>query len=301
MVVRVLTWNLFHGRDRAPDPALHTWRSRLFRVTERGETHAQVNRDLFKRFTELLGGSSWDIALLQECPPRWAGALAGDCQAEPHLVLTSRNLPPPLPHLQGWIARVSPDLIASWEGGSNLTLIRGIEAAGPIVERRRSFTLARSPETRRMTFTRLTSGVCIANLHASGARTAAEREVGEAAGVALGWAEGSPLILGGDLNLRPETSPALYAELAELGFVGSPLAGSIDQLLGHRLELLEPPEAWPAAARELPDPTAREQSDALPIRLSDHAPVQARFRVAGPAQPGRSQPTDHRRELSPPG
>ena len=31
--LRVLSWNLFHGRDFPPDPALRTLRSRLLRTT----------------------------------------------------------------------------------------------------------------------------------------------------------------------------------------------------------------------------------------------------------------------------
>lgn len=282
MVVRALSWNLFHGRDRAPEPGLHTWRSRLLRITERGETHAQVNRDLFALFLEALDAASWEVALLQECPPRWAEPLAEGCGAEPQLTLTSRNLPPPLSHAQGWLAQINPDLIASWEGGSNLTLIRA-EGGGRLIAERRSLTLTRSPETRRMAFTRLLSGLCVANLHASGARSAAEGEVTEAARVASSWAQGAPLILGGDLNLRPASSAALFADLADLGFAGTPIDGSLDQLFGHGLEPLGPGRAWQAAQRELPDPTARERSRALPIRLSDHAPVQATFGTGGAA------------------
>jgi len=32
--LRVLSWNVYHGRDRPPDPALFTVRSRLFKGTE---------------------------------------------------------------------------------------------------------------------------------------------------------------------------------------------------------------------------------------------------------------------------
>src|SRR5215216_7411121 len=73
--MRVLSWNLYHGRDFPPDPALFTWRSRLFRVTERNATHAQVNRPLLREFGDVLDGIDWDIALLQEAPPLWFRAL----------------------------------------------------------------------------------------------------------------------------------------------------------------------------------------------------------------------------------
>jgi hypothetical protein len=77
MEFTALAWNLFHGRDHPPDPALRTWRSRLLRFDERNETHVQVNRDLIAEFATLLSGAQWDVALLQEGTPR---------VAEPHLL-----------------------------------------------------------------------------------------------------------------------------------------------------------------------------------------------------------------------
>ena len=57
MEFTALSWNLFHGRDFPPDPALRTWRSRLLRIDERNETHVQVNRDLTAEFATLLAAS----------------------------------------------------------------------------------------------------------------------------------------------------------------------------------------------------------------------------------------------------
>ena len=34
ILIRALTWNIFHGLDKPPNSRLVTWRSRLFRVTE---------------------------------------------------------------------------------------------------------------------------------------------------------------------------------------------------------------------------------------------------------------------------
>ena len=80
--IGVITWNLFHGRDFPPDPALYTWRSRLARMSERNATHVQVNRELIREFAQTLCGARWDVALLQECPPRWSAPLAAACGAE---------------------------------------------------------------------------------------------------------------------------------------------------------------------------------------------------------------------------
>jgi endonuclease/exonuclease/phosphatase family metal-dependent hydrolase len=272
MQLRALTWNLFHGRDAPPDPRLFGWRSRLLRITERNATHKQVNRDLVDEFAGILGGTAWDVALLQECPPRWAERLADACSAEPHRALTARNSFAPLRSL---IVRLNPDLIASNEGGSNLTLVRG---GFEIVERRElELYPGPEPERRVMAFTRLRRGagdhLCVANTHLTARRSRrdlAEAELLDAANTAAEWAEEAPLLLGGDFNLRPAQS-TVYDELAELyGLRGPTAPDSLDHLLVRGLAPLEPPHEWPASRREVVE-------EGLAIRLSDHAPVEAAF------------------------
>src|SRR5918998_6680417 len=109
--MRVLSWNLYHGRDFPPDKALFTLRSRLLRVTERNATHAQVNRPLRDEFAGWLAERDWDVALLQEAPPRWFRELCGRTGSNGAGALTSRNV---VPALQGLAADLNPDLIASW-------------------------------------------------------------------------------------------------------------------------------------------------------------------------------------------
>ena len=77
MQIRALTWNLFHGRDAPPDQSLQTWRSRLLKISERGPEYVQVNRSLFAEFASALSGMRWDVAMLQESPPRWAPPARG--------------------------------------------------------------------------------------------------------------------------------------------------------------------------------------------------------------------------------
>jgi len=282
MEVRVLSWNLFHGRDHPPEPELFTWRSRLLRKTERGRSHAQVNTDLATGFAATLAAAEWDVAMLQECPPRWAERLATACGADPHLVPTSRNLPG-LGRLQALLADWNPDLIASWEGGSNLTLVR----RGGAISDRRSYQLASRPERRMMAFTRLGDELCVANLHASAERQRAERELLEAGGVARGWARGTPLILAGDFNLRPAASRPVFDRLAaDCGLLAPTGERVIDHLLAAGLAVVEPPAQWPAESREIADPTVAGQgAAALAVRLSDHAPVEALFASAPTVQP----------------
>jgi hypothetical protein len=274
--VRALSWNLFHGRDAPPEPELLTWRSRLLRTTERGTSHAQVNRDLFEAFCELITAAEWDVALLQECPPLWAEPLATAADAEPHLVLTSRNLPR-LGALQRRAADLNPDLIGSWEGGSNLTLVRGSLAGLPAIVERERVQISTRPERRAMALTRLAGGLCIANLHANKERPAAEAEVPRCAAAAVRWAAGSPLLFGGDFNLRPTRSGHVFEALErETGLAQATGEKAIDHLLVKGAEIVAPPRQWPAEQREIPDPTATAEP-ALPVRLSDHSPVEAAF------------------------
>ncbi len=274
MELTALAWNLFHGRDFPPDPQLRSWRSRLLRIDERNETHVQVNRDLTAEFATLLSSWAWDVALLQECPPRFAVPLAQACGAEAHRALTSRN---GLGPLRGLLARQNPDLMASGEGGSNLTLVRVPGRLGGIVERRDLTIHAGEPERRSMAMTRTASGLCVANLHATNDRPElASEDVLHAARAAGEFAGGSPLIFGGDLNLRPAESPEVFERLREDFGLAVPTAPrAIDHLLSRGLEVLEPPTAWPPERRELP-------LDGRALRLSDHAPLAARFDAKEP-------------------
>ena len=287
MELTAITWNLFHGRDFPPDPALRTWRSRLLRATEHNETHVQVNRDLLPEFCRLLAGAEWDVALLQECPPRWWEPLGEACGAEKHGVLTSRNS---LGAVRNLAARANPDLIASGEGGSNLTLVRNSLRCAfcsddeqkahrngeGIVERRELTIHEGRPERRAMAFTRIATGggaqLCVANLHATNDRPElAVEDVLRAAEAASEWAEGAPLIFGGDLNLRPQENPEVFAELSErLDLVAPTAPAAIDHLLARGLTVVEPPHRWAPERRELDE-------DGRALRLSDHAPVEARF------------------------
>jgi endonuclease/exonuclease/phosphatase family metal-dependent hydrolase len=170
--VRVLTWNLFHGR-----------------------AVPRAGRDLFDEFAAALGGWAWDVALLQEVPPWWPAPLAGQLDADQRLVLTSRNALLPLRRA---IAVRWPDLIKSNGGGANAILVRGER----IVEHR-VLRLSRLPERRWAHAVRLADGLWAGNLH-----TAADARQGVRAAKALReWAGGAPAVLGGDFNVRELALP----------------------------------------------------------------------------------------------
>jgi endonuclease/exonuclease/phosphatase family metal-dependent hydrolase len=244
-------------------------------LDERNATHVQVNRDLSAEFATLLASWSWDVALLQECPPRFAKPLAAACGAEGHRALTSRNA---LGALRGLLARQNPDLMASGEGGSNLTLVRVPGRLGGIAERRELAIHEGAPERRAMALTRTASGLCVANLHATNDQPdLAVADVLLAARAAAEFAGRSPLIFGGDLNLRPAEDPALFERLREEFGLAAPTAPrAIDHLLVRGLEVLDPPTPWPPERRELP-------LEGRALRLSDHNTIAARFAAAEPS------------------
>jgi endonuclease/exonuclease/phosphatase family metal-dependent hydrolase len=173
--VRVLTWNLFHGRSVPP-----------------------AGRPLLQQFAELLGGWRWDVALLQEVPPWWPPVLASRAAAEQRTALTSRNAL--LPVRRAFAARW-PELMKSNGGGANAILARV-----PIVDYRRA-RLRAWPERRVAQLVRLAGGVSVANYHASTRVPLAEQELARLWQLARDWAGGGPLVLGGDLNLRQPAAP----------------------------------------------------------------------------------------------
>ena len=166
--MRVLTWNLLHGRAVPP-----------------------AGRELFGEFADALAGWKCDVALLQEVPPWWPALLADRLGADQRLVLTSRNALLPARRA---IATRWPDVIKSNGGGANAILVRGDAAAEHRIRR-----LCLWPERRWVHAVRLhDSGVWVANVHGGGAFRDAQR----AAETALRWAGDAPVVLGGDFNIR---------------------------------------------------------------------------------------------------
>lgn len=193
--MRVLTWNLFHGRAVPP-----------------------AGRDLTAEFGAALAGWEWDVALLQEVPPWWPPALARACDADARSALTSRNS---LLALRRFAAERRPDLIKSNGGGANAILVRGAAAS---IAAHRSVVLRRRPERRVCHAVQLTDGTWVANLHAQvHSAQRAQADIAGAARAVLLWAGDAPALLGGDFNVR---------EPAAAGF--EPLGGhGVDHVLGH--------------------------------------------------------------------
>jgi endonuclease/exonuclease/phosphatase family metal-dependent hydrolase len=202
--LRVLTWNLYHGRAVPP-----------------------ARRDLLAEFAAALAAWDWDVALLQEVPPWWPPALARACDAQQRTALTSRNA---LLRVRRLVAQRAPDVIKSNGGGANAILVRS--AGSAIVEHRRTL-LRRWPERRVCHAVALDDGLWCANLHAqvhSAAR--AQADIDRAAAAVLAWDGGGPALLGGDFNVREPGAPGF-------GTKGGP---RVAPNLGHGLRATTPAE-----------------------------------------------------------
>jgi endonuclease/exonuclease/phosphatase family metal-dependent hydrolase len=200
--MRVLSWNLFHGRS-VPG----------------------AGRDLRPRFESALAGWEWDVALLQEVPPWWPPALARACDAQASTALTSRNALAPARRA---IAERWPDVIKSNGGGANAILVRH----GRIVDERRAL-LRRWPERRVCHAVKLEDGTWCANLHAQvHSVQRARADIERAAAATLHWAQAARAVLGGDFNLPAPDAPGFEA----LGGRG------VDHVLGRGFAAAGPPE-----------------------------------------------------------
>jgi endonuclease/exonuclease/phosphatase family metal-dependent hydrolase len=228
--LRVLSWNLFHGRSVPP-----------------------CGRDLEGEFARALASWPWDVALLQEVPPWWPETLARAAGAEQRAALTSRN---GLLWLRRAIATRRPDAIKSNGGGANAILSRSRLAE------HRAVRLRTWPERRIAQLVKLETGLVVANFHASARVPLAEQELARLWDLALGLADGSPLILGGDLNLRAPRAPDAAAHVARC---------HVDHIFVRGLAPVGQAQAL----------HRRVALDGRSVELSDHAPLRVRVGDVG--------------------
>ena len=209
MALRVLTWNLFHGRSKPETPG-----------------------SLLPVFAAALAGREWEVALRQEVPPWWPVELARAARASMRIALTSRNL---LPGAQRLVAERRPALLKSWAGGANAILVRG-----QAIREHRVLRLRLLPERRVAHGVLLEDGIWVTNLHAQAhLERRAQGDLDRAAEATTRWAAAAPTVLGGDLNLRGTPTAFGYAHLA--GHV-------VDHVLGRGLTVVERGRTLPHGA-----------------------------------------------------
>jgi endonuclease/exonuclease/phosphatase family metal-dependent hydrolase len=200
MPLRVLTWNLFHGRS-VPETA----------------------HSLLPEFAARIAGLEWDVALLQEVLPWWPPVLGRAARASMRMALTSRNVAPAIQHR---VAAPRPHVLKSWSGGSNAILVRGQAIREHRIERLRAW-----PERRVAHGVLLEDGTWVTNLHAQAhVERNALADLDRAAEATTAWAAGAPAIVGGDLNMWGEPTAFGYRHLA---------GHWVDHVLGHGFEVAE--------------------------------------------------------------
>jgi len=172
--MRVLTWNLFHGRAVPEQP-----------------------RPLLDEFAAAIAGWDWDLALLQEVPPWWPQPLAAASSADQRHVLTSRNVGLALRRA---LATRRPDIVKSSGGGANAILVR--PAAGTITAHA-THRLRLRPERRFVHAVQLDGALWVANIHAQVRPHSLTRADLSLAGAAVRrWAGDQPTVFGGDCNVE---------------------------------------------------------------------------------------------------
>ena len=215
-------------------------------------------------FAAVLSAARWDVALLQECPPRWAPRLAAACDATMHRTLTSRN----------WLASIrgpagAPEPRPARLLGGRLQPDPGPGAARRSASRdRRELLLRRRPERRKVDFARPGPGALRRQPARQRPRPARRgrhppRRRGRGR---LGRRRPA------DPGRRPQPAPDATAASTPSSPSGSassapppPRRSTTCWPAASRSS--SPPRAWPPEAREVP-------FDGLAIRLSDHAPVE---------------------------
>lgn len=292
--IRVITWNLFHGRDGLPGlgaTARSTW---LGAPVDDGR-HLHLNRKLTHLMAGRLRAWSPDICALQEVPTAGIREIARITGMSALWATTGPLLGPR--RLRDSLAARNPDLWRTHEGNANvllvgprLELIPGsrrsvrlnpvhvIARAAPRLGLEAGELLRYLPEPRRMVMARVRTPaggeIVVGCTHCHNARhpDLVGGEITRAAGALAEEARGGAAVLAGDLNAPP--SHPVFAALAAAGWGGArPEPGigiGIDRILHRGLGASVPARRLPAAEREV---GVLWRGRPRRVRLSDHDPV----------------------------
>ncbi|MEQ8833779.1 MAG: endonuclease/exonuclease/phosphatase family protein [Miltoncostaeaceae bacterium] len=296
MLIRVLTWNLFHARDGHP-AARADLRSTLLGTPVFGDGHLHLNRKLHLPMARALAALGPHVAALQEVPTAAIDTIVSVTGMDAIWVRTGPLIGPR--RLRDRLARANPDLWRSHEGNANVLLVDprvggfarparrlilndgemmwtvGMDARVPAVDmwhwvaQRRGVVAARLviPGARDV-------AVACVHLHNGRVRAMATAEAQRALAVMRGLEAPGGAILAGDLN-AVVGHPA-QAALVDGGLDDRGPAAAIDRILRRTLVCTEPPAALPDSARTVRVP---HRGRWTPVLLSDHAPVMGTWRL----------------------
>ncbi len=296
--IRILTWNLFHGRDGLPGLGA-TRRSTWLGTPEDDGVHVHLNRKLDDQMAARIRAWDPDVCALQEVSRRGLRLIAARTGMAAAWAVTGPLVGPAW--LRDGLAARNPDLWRTHESNLNALLVS--PRLAPVPGSRRSVrlnplrTIARDarelrltrgelarwvPEPRRAVIAGvgLPGGgvVTVASVHCHNSRhpEVVGREIARAALAVAEAAGGGPAVLAGDLN-APPSHPALAA-LDAAGWEGAAAAAGlgIDRILHLGLETVEAPRRLDPREREV---EVRWDGRARRVRLSDHDPVVAVLRA----------------------
>jgi endonuclease/exonuclease/phosphatase family metal-dependent hydrolase len=292
--LRIITWNLFHGRDGRAGLG-PTWASILVRRPVEDGTHVHLNRKLTGLMARRIAAWAPDVCALQEVPTGGIRALVAITGMRAVWTTTGPLIGPA--RLRDALAARNPDLWRTLEGNANVLLVGPrLEVVADSLRSRRLNpwrTVARAardrrltagelfrylPEPRRIVLARVRApggdGLVVGCVHCHNARhpEVVGREITLAAEIVREAAGDGPAVLAGDLNARP--GHAAVAALAADGWQGATLdAGAgIDRILCRGLLVLDGPRTLPSSEREV---TVSWDGLTRRVLLSDHDPVVA--------------------------
>ena len=235
--LRVLTWNLFHGRDglRGLGP---TWASLLLRRPVEDDTHVHLNRKLTDLMARRIASWAPDVCALQEVPTAGIRTLVDTTGMRAVWTTTGPLIGPA--RLRDALAARNPDLWRTHEGNANVLLVgprlevvdghlrsRRLNPWPAVARAARDLRLSAGelarylPEPRRIVLARLRApggaALVVGCVHCHNARhpEVVGREIALAAEIVREAAGDDPAVLAGDLNARP--SHAAVAALSPGG------------------------------------------------------------------------------------
>lgn len=296
MLIRVLSWNLFHARDGHP-AARADVRSTLTGAPVFGDGHLHLNRKLHLPMARAVAALDADLVALQEVPTAAVRTIAQTTGMDAIWVRTGPLIGPR--RLRDRMGRANPDLWRSHEGNANVLLVARrlgrferparrvilndgdtMRTVWPAIPVRAGDLWHWAVERRGVVAARLAIpgapalAVACVHLHNGRIREMAQAEARRALDVVRGLEAPGGAILAGDLN-APVGHPA-QRTLTEGGLDDAGAAAAIDRILTRSLECTAPPAALPDRARTVRVPFRGRWT---PVLLSDHAPVMGTWRL----------------------